>query len=1144
MRNTHNFADLEEVRTDVNSIPPQQLEGQFLQKAKHGYICPNPACRDGSGKDGTGMTYYPKTNRHYCGKCERTYDNIDIFGFYFDLDPKTQFKELLERIVNKFDLGSFSKVEFRDDDKPVVPDKFKTLILEANANLKKFLDSQGGSWRGLSFDTLNSFQVGFLPRWYARKGAPLTPRVIVPTSFNHYLARLLGNIEDFNVPKDIRLDPKEHRGPKEIFNFKRALLDSDDDICFLVEGEFDCMSCVQAAPEFNCIPILGSDIGNNIATQLKELPHKNFIIFLDDDPAGKKQAPIIKAKLESFGHSALIAGLNFLIDNEDPDGLFHHEPTHFKDANEFLQADPKGLADRLDAVYRNAKKTFAFEKQSRDENNFVPQIEAWQAVNGAINPDALKTLLTDAKKLSSANITPQTPFDSTLINTLASCRFYDFLSNFATDFLARMRDLKNKAKKKVAAFKKLESHSDKSVSLRGDAALKELDDAKPSDDESAFAAFNLAKFEKDINSYTTKIKRAHKAWLAQHEADLENQKIADAKKAHDDNPPTACQFVSDCPVDLVLPQGLFLSQRGISIVDFDKPAKTRTTIEACQNVIVPTCIYREVTFNASEPVNGDQYRIAVKNGSVWRTAVVDAKKLTDAKSVQSLAQIGALISNPNHFAKAMTKLIALNEANGVLPVKKVFTQPGWYGGNFIAPVGNDDYIVKNGDFDYLRTFTPRGDKDAWLDMLAKVIFHDPNAPAADSDFDRQTFINDNIQRGYVNVTAAVTVGAAAGAPLIEPLALRNQQLALGFGSGNGKTALGNFVASIFGNPDTLVATFNATYNYLENLAVKLNGFAHVVDELQAAKKTVRENMDEFLYNFSGGSTRGRADKEGQARKTFRYSGCRIFTGEQNILATNSGQGAIARVFVISYPVLFADSFAVQLHKFPFENFGLFSNPLVDYIAANKDNLVNLFNRSHNSLSESITKDLLPGHATFLAYSLTGLFSLLSATKLAPLESIQQIIVQTCAHTKILADDMPTKETAKNINRALPDLHDFIASCPRFFDHEYTSGSGEQSFYKADANRSYGVVFENGRVAILPVILRKIIGEELGYPNSNTIINELGEAGFFYGPKRKHGNKNYQRQAPKKYAEFVGSKNFYYILRSKDELRSLNEIEEE
>ena len=1136
MGNSIHFIDFDEVRTAVNAIPPQQLESQYLQKAKHGYICPNPSCRDGSGRDGTGMTYYSKTNRHYCGKCERTYDNIDIFGFYFDLDPKTQFKELCERIVNNLDLGSFSKVEFKDDNKPVEPDKFKALIQDANANLKKFLDSQGGSWRGLSFNTLNSFHVGFLPNWYARKGAPTTPRVIVPTSYNHYLARLLGNIEDFHVPEDIRLDPKEHRGQKEIFNFKRALLNSNDDICFLVEGEFDCMSCVQAAPKFNCISILGSEIGNNIAAQFKALPHKNFIIFLDDDDAGKKQAPIIKAKLEALGHSAFVAGLNFLIDREDPDGFFHHEPTHFKDANEFLQADTKGLAARLHDVYHEAKKAFAYEEKNRRENNFIPQIEKWQELNGVINPEVLKALVPDAKKLSSINITPQTPFDSALINILGSCRFYDFLAAFANDFLTRLRNTKHLAKKKVSAFKKLEAHSDKSVELRGDAALKELEDAKPSDDEFAFAAFDLPKFEQKINSRATQFKRAHRAWLNQHQADLENQKIADARKAHEENPPTACQFVNDCPVNLVLPHGVFLSQSGISIIDFDKPAKNRTTVEASQNVVVPTCVYREVTPHGSEPVNGDQYQIAVKNASDWRNAVVDAKKLTDAKSVQNLAQIGALISNPNLFAKAMTKIIALNESNAVLPVKKVFTQPGWFDDKFISPVGNNDYIVKNGDFDYLHTFTPHGDKKAWLDMLAKVIFHDPDAPNDNSTFNRKSFVDDNIQRKYINITAAITVGAAAAAPLIKILGIRNQQLALGFSSGNGKTALGNFAASIFGNPDTLVTTCNATYNFLESLAVKLNGFPHVVDELQSAKKIIRENMDEFLYNFSGGTTRGRADKEGNARKTYRYSGCRIFTGEQNILTDTSGAGAIARIFVISHPVLFADSFAVQLHKFPFENYGFFSQNIINYISANASKLANLFDAFKTELINSDAGALLPSHITFLAYALTGLFIILSATNLTDSDSVHQIIYCARDFTRILIDDTPTKENAKNINRALPDLHGFIASCPKFFDREVTSDeSGETYFVRAEANRSYGAVFEDGRVAILPVILRKIIGEELGYPNSTTIINELGEAGFFHGVKRKHGNKNYQRQAPKKYAEFTGNNSFYYILRAKDEI---------
>lgn len=1388
--------DLQATIDRINSIPPDHLP--FIEKARHGWVCPNPACRDGAGRDGTGMTHYKSTNRYYCGKCGCSYDNLDVMGFHLGLDPKTQFVELVKKSAEILSVADISQVHYTREDqeekKEIVPDKWKGLILNANSNLKKFLDSQGGSWRGLTFDTLNRFNVGFLPAWFARDGAPTTPRIIVPTSFNHFLARLHGKLGDFKIPDNVHLAEKEHRGSKEIFNSQ--VLESDNPLCFVLEGEIDCMSCSQVT-DYNFVAVLGSALAPNIANQFKKLPRKNFVVLLDDDKTGWEKAPILAAKLKSFGHAVCVAHLNshphiqirtetkvdvkpkklsawdilpqikreellkissdlqcstggiedfFEILKRNHNSLFrgmpldqwlnfgcrvvldwtspqsrvekkYENPTRrmlipsstdrfepyclamnlvvedsieklkldhatkerirvgvpalfnrdalqndfvfavkeeidamsieyagfhavavcgdqpdllidalkkitntpkiislfhaidiekiralgfpavycpaqeanitllefgldslkqrlnyilegtaeefnslalperispevedvaeekspevetpmpeFKDPNEILQADPDKLKTLLTEIYDEARKFFA-EAETKCEE-IPPHCEPddavlkWQEVNGIINPNVLAEL--KEKAVWVENLTPASPheFDSTLQKALGDFYFYDFFAPLAQKFFDTLRETKAAAKNKISAFKKLSTHAEQSVQLRGDAAKKELEDATPSDEEKSFAKFDIATFESNVKAFTTTARRAHKKWLDQHEIDKRNAEFAATKKAHEENPDHIKDFAPDAPIDLVLPMGVYFSDNKIRIVDFDKPVTRngRPTIEAAQNFIIPTCIYREVVAPDANPVNGDQYQIAIKNGNSWRPSVVAASKLTDPNSVADLAKTGALISDKKFFAKAMVKLIAENENAGILPVKKVYTQPGWHFENgkeiFIYPTGTEDYIVKSGDFDYKRTFTPRGNQDEWKKILYKILWHDPKNPDADST--------------KINITAAIIIGAAAGSPLIKKLGIRNPQFNLGFESGNGKTALGKFAVSYFGDPNILVPTCNTTQNFLEDLAVKLNDFPHVVDELQSAKKVVRENQDDLIYNFTNSQTRGRADKDGSARPTFRFRGCRVFTGEQPLTGGASGQGALARVFEIQHRELFSDDFAIFLHNFTRENYGFFGEHLAtEIIPQREEDFVGLFNSSRNNFTNTGIYDLLSSHSTIIAYSLAGLFAALIAAGFDE-ATAYKIFYNAGEDSKILCTDAPTKFMAKNVNRALPDILDFINAHPKYFEREYQHDDGTISFLPADGNETYGIKFLDGKVAFLPVALRKIINE-LDYPNATAIIRSLGEANYFTAGKRKDAYRNYQSRLPKKYSDSIGKSFWYYVFKPLAELETI------
>ncbi len=750
------------------------------------------------------------------------------------------------------------------------------------------------------------------------------------------------------------------------------------------------------------------------------------------------------------------------------------------------------------------------------------KIKIWQEENGEIEPKFLAKLQSQAKIIQAVSDFAQAAADTTTQKFLGAFQYYSCFAHISEKFFVDLKRAKENVAAKIKEFNSLKRNEELYTKVNNTTMLEKIAALTPTDSDIALTNVNITALKNKVNTFETAAKKVHKRYLEQKELDALNEKYNAERKAYEEKPPSIKDVIPDCPIDLILPLGCYVdNKKGIRIVDFDKPVgrNGRPVIEACQNIVVPTRALREVTKFGVNPKFKDQYEIAIKTANHWRRVIVDARTLQDARAVSALADFGAHISNPHMLAKFFAKILALNECNGRLPVTKVFLQPGWQDRNFeffAYPTGGDDYIVKNGDFDYNNVFSVRGDIHAWQHMLHRVIFHDPKNYSKDNEklSDRP------------NLVAAMVLGSTFGAPLVAPLGIRNPQLVLGFDSGNGKTAAAKFATSFFGNPDELCPTCNATENFLEDLAVKLNDFPHAVDELQAAKKYVRENMDELVYKFSGGTTRGRANINGDAKPTFKYRGFRAFTGEQTVINNSSGQGAISRVFEITKSDLFADTFSVEIHNFTQDNFGFFGKYYTtEFIPHNLARIREQFKLFRDVLTGD-SSTLLSSHATFLAYAFTGLQFGLEAAGYSQDDALK-ITFAVISDAQVLIDNAPNKNSAKNVNRALPDIFDYIDTHRKQFIKE-TKGTDDNEFINTDSSiETLGVRLLNGSYAIFPLMLRKIINE-LGYPSANAIIRALGENNFL-----DCGNSNsqkFKKRLPEHFKRWFGKDVWFYIIK--------------
>lgn len=282
-------------------------------------------------------------NRKATWKCDG-----DHYRLFCGCGVENDFQNVFDFIRFQFAIpGSSDEVAFGLAKKlfgenPKIRNDFKNLIRASWQGLKNCQNFKRRGFRALTLETLEHFRAGYFLNFYRDE----TPRLIIPTSFNHYFARLTMPVEKLPacVRGDEEIESKRHFGRKEIFGLKsalNALKVKPAQIVFAVEGEIDAMSIYQSG--FQAIAFGGSDISDLMKEQLKKFPAgTKFIISFDGDETGAAKTPKALDAIKSCGHFVTALKLS----------------DKYKDANEFLQADADGLKTRLTEMLNEAENYF------------------------------------------------------------------------------------------------------------------------------------------------------------------------------------------------------------------------------------------------------------------------------------------------------------------------------------------------------------------------------------------------------------------------------------------------------------------------------------------------------------------------------------------------------------------------------------------------------------------------------------------------------------------------------------------------------------------------------------------------------------------------------------------------------------------
>lgn len=300
--------------TSLKTMLEQYLTDQGID-TKHNFTCLNPNHADKTPS----MTFYSDSNTVYCHGCNATFDIFDLFaiqhlGIKPDNNNKVQypngFKEVYNQLAEAMNVNA-KKFEVSPEDAQTAKiNEFNSKVIETAKN--HILDTNYLEERGISKELAEKFNLGFIEKWVnptvaIKSGKELnpTPRLIIPTGKNSYLARDTRPVE--SIPDSEKKYVKIKQGSSHFFNGKALL--NDNKPIFIVEGEFDALSILEVTDKAQAVALGSTSNVDLFCSSLRKIKsqmnkrHQDyapvFLIATDNDNAGQLAAKELQAQLNS-----------------------------------------------------------------------------------------------------------------------------------------------------------------------------------------------------------------------------------------------------------------------------------------------------------------------------------------------------------------------------------------------------------------------------------------------------------------------------------------------------------------------------------------------------------------------------------------------------------------------------------------------------------------------------------------------------------------------------------------------------------------------------------------------------------------------------------------------------------------------------
>ena len=338
-------------------------------------------------------------------------------------------------------------------------------------------------------------------------------------------------------------------------------------------------------------------------------------------------------------------------------------------------------------------------------------------------------------------------------------------------------------------------------------------------------------------------------------------------KMAEEMPPASVLRLSGCQTrGMIVPQNWIVDDQGIR------------HMETAFGELQPVTVCRDPLFVSAKVINVDdnteKLGITYRRNGAYKTLIASRADLLNKNTIIKYADFGLPVSSGT--AGTITKYVAEMEAanDHVIPIKRCVNRAGWVGNEFYPYRIKDTvqyYDDQTGTTNIVEALHTHGSEERWME-LAKVVREYPYA--------------------------RLMMAAAFASPLILKLSHRNIYAHFWYESRGGKTAVAKFCLSIYGNPDNLIGTYNATLFGMEQRAATMKHLPLVLDELQSLKEKYL-SVNDIVYNLGNGIGKTRGKIGSGIRKMDGWSNCIISTGEQPMRADSSMDGINSRLMEIN-----------------------------------------------------------------------------------------------------------------------------------------------------------------------------------------------------------------------------------------------------
>jgi uncharacterized protein (DUF927 family) len=450
----------------------------------------------------------------------------------------------------------------------------------------------------------------------------------------------------------------------------------------------------------------------------------------------------------------------------------------------------------------------------------------------------------------------------------------------------------------------------------------------------------------------------------------------------------------------------------------------------------------------------------------WKRILSIPSQVFNKASIMKFADAGLPVSSDSsgELVKFLWDYELKNKKE--IPMVKSISRVGWFGKQFFPYVAKDEIIFdaehKEG-IEIIKSMKKKGDYDLW-----KM----------------------NTIKARENAIARFLIAASFASPLLEPLQHRVFFVHIWNDSKSGKTAALKLGLSVWGNPCSLMGSFNATTVGLERMASTLNHLPFAIDELQVLNEK-RLSAENIIYGLSMGFGRLRGTKEGGVQEKTQWRNIVITSGEQPLSKENSNDGALTRVFELYGRPVQDEKFAHDLHLLSETNYGHAGADYIKFLTAEiskGDAMREAYNKLLAEIGKTYSrtmKDTPSSHLDNVAMVCLGDYyasiSVFGKTK----ESAWKEAVEL--GTVILANNKQL-EREDTVKRAWDFVTGWII--------------GNLTRFTNEATPCYGMV-ENGKFYIIPAYLREAL-ENNGFDFSK-VTRGFKERGHIERTQDAHGH---------------------------------------